>query len=253
METTKICTKCNKEKPISEFNNGKIYHDGKTPSCKLCIKEAKQLYYLKNKNKVLDNVKKYAIYNSVKLNEYRKLYYEQNKDNIKINQKEYRNNNIEQINLTTQKWRKNNPDKIKLSEKKWYENNKDKINIIKKRYIINRKNNDPLFKLTENVRVMIGNSFRRQGYKKTSRTHEILGCSYADFKEYLETKFEVWMSWENKGKYNGELNHGWDIDHVIPLATARTEEELLKLNHFSNLQPLCSKINRDIKKKKLNY
>lgn len=58
------------------------------------------------------------------------------------------------------------------------------------------------------------------------------------------------MNWGNRGKYNGELNHGWDIDHIIPLSSATTEEELLKLNNFNNLQPLCSKVNRDIKKAK---
>ena len=56
------------------------------------------------------------------------------------------------------------------------------------------------------------------------------------------------MSWDNYGKYNGELNHGWDIDHIVPSSSALTEDELVKLNHFSNLQPLCSKTNRDIKK-----
>ena len=59
------------------------------------------------------------------------------------------------------------------------------------------------------------------------------------------------MSWENKGLYNGELNYGWDIDHIIPLDTAKTEEDVIRLNHYSNLQPLCSKINRDIKKNNL--
>jgi hypothetical protein len=61
------------------------------------------------------------------------------------------------------------------------------------------------------------------------------------------------MNWENRGLYNGELNYGWDIDHKIPLSTAETEEEIYKLNHYSNLQPLCSKVNRDIKKDKLEY
>ena len=59
------------------------------------------------------------------------------------------------------------------------------------------------------------------------------------------------MTWENRGKYNGELNFGWDIDHIIPISSATTEEEILKLNHYTNLQPLCSRINRDIKKNKL--
>ena len=59
------------------------------------------------------------------------------------------------------------------------------------------------------------------------------------------------MTWYNYGKYNGELNYGWDIDHIIPISSARSEENIIKLNHYTNLQPLCSKINRDIKKDKL--
>ena len=42
-------------------------------------------------------------------------------------------------------------------------------------------------------------------------------------------------------------NVGWDIDHKIPLYNITTYEEIITLNHYSNLQPLCSKINRDIK------
>lgn len=58
------------------------------------------------------------------------------------------------------------------------------------------------------------------------------------------------MNWENRGLYNGEFNHGWDIDHIIPVSSGLSEDELLKLNHYTNFQPLCSKVNRDIKKNK---
>jgi hypothetical protein len=58
------------------------------------------------------------------------------------------------------------------------------------------------------------------------------------------------MTWDNYGLYNGELNYGWDIDHIIPLSSGKTEDDLINLNHYTNLQPLCSKINRDIKKNK---
>ena len=44
-----------------------------------------------------------------------------------------------------------------------------------------------------------------------------------------------------------------DIDHIIPISTAKTEEEIIKLNHYSNLQPLCSYTNRVIKRDKVNY
>jgi hypothetical protein len=53
--------------------------------------------------------------------------------------------------------------------------------------------------------------------------------------------------------YNKELNYGWDIDHIIPVSSATSEEEVIKLNHYTNLQPLCSKINRNIKKDKLDF
>ena len=78
-----------------------------------------------------------------------------------------------------------------------------------------------------------------------------MGCSFEEFKIYLESKFESWMTWDNKGLYNGDLDYGWDIDHIIPISTAKTEEELIKLNHYSNLQPLCSKTNRDTKRNNL--
>ena len=102
----------------------------------------------------------------------------------------------------------------------------------------------PLFKLKSSIRRTIKNSIKRKNIQKKSKTIEILGCSIKEFKEYLESKFESWMNWENYGIYNGELNYGWDVDHIIPLSSAKSEDELLKLFHYTNLQPLCSKINR---------
>jgi hypothetical protein len=59
------------------------------------------------------------------------------------------------------------------------------------------------------------------------------------------------MSWDNHGLYNGELNYGWDIDHIVPTSSALTESDIVRLNYYTNLKPLCSKINRDIKKDNL--
>jgi hypothetical protein len=91
-------------------------------------------------------------------------------------------------------------------------------------------------------------SIKLNGYTKKSKTYQILGCTFEEFKQHLENKFEPWMNWDNYGKYNGEFNFGWDIDHVIPQSSAKTEDELLQLNHYTNLKPLCSYINRHIKR-----
>jgi hypothetical protein len=147
------------------------------------------------------------------------------------------------LNYTKQE-KETDPEKIK-------KNNKFKKNEYQK----NRKKSDNLYRLKCNFRSYFSNMLKNKGFKKKVKTHEILGCSYIEFKEYLESKFEDWMNWDNYGLYNGTPNYGWDIDHIIPQSSAITEEELLKLNHYSNLQPLCSYINRVVKSnisKKIN-
>ena len=132
--------------------------------------------------------------------------------------------------------------------KNWKKNNRPKLAEYQRNYYKKRKQNDPIFKLRNNIRGLISLSIKNKGLKKNSKTAEILGCTFKEFKEYIESKFQSWMTWDNYGLYNGNKNYGWDIDHIIPHSLAKTEEELLKLNHFSNLQPLCSYINRDVKK-----
>jgi len=61
---------------------------------------------------------------------------------------------------------------------------------------------------------------------------ELVGCDLQTLKEYIEKQFKEGMTWENHGFY------GWHIDHIIPLGTAKTEEEMIKLCHYTNLQPL---------------
>lgn len=144
-------------------------------------------------------------------------------------------------------------DCFKEYNKKYRENNIENNKEYYKEYQKQRKKNDQIFRLTCNIRSRINISLKKNGYKKNTKTHKILGCSFEDFKQHIESQFEDWMNWDNKGLYNGEFNYGWDIDHIIPLSSATTEEELIKLNHYTNLQPLCSKVNRDIKKDNLNY
>jgi hypothetical protein len=172
--------------------------------------------------------------------------YENNKEKLILQNKENKNKKI-----NNKKYRDKNKEKINENQKIYALNNKEKINTYKREYEKNRMEIDPLFKMIKNIRNLIGVSIKRQGFDKNSKTITILGCSFNEFKSYLESKFETWMDWGNKGKYNGELNHGWDIDHIIPISSAITEEDVIRLNHYTNLQPLCSKINRDIKKDNL--
>lgn len=36
---------------------------------------------------------------------------------------------------------------------------------------------------------------------------------------------------------------GFELDHIVPLASAKTEEDVIRLNHFTNLRPMWAKDN----------
>jgi len=184
-----------------------------------------------------------------------KEYYEKNKEKIRDKQREYYEKNKEEIRQRQKK-----------TYKIYYEKNKEKISSVKKIYRSKeefkerkrktekiyhdkRMNSDPLYFLTKKIRIIINRTIKNKNYTKKSRTYQILGCSFEEFKSHIENQFEPWMNWGNYGKYKKDtFNFGWDIDHIVPTSTALTEESIIKLNHYTNLQPLCSKVNRDIKK-----
>jgi endogenous inhibitor of DNA gyrase (YacG/DUF329 family) len=113
-----------------------------------------------------------------------------------------------------------------------------------------RRRTDPLYKLTHNIKSLIYISLFKNGHVKSKRTEQILGCTYIEFRSHLESLFEPWMTWNNYGLYNGSAMYGWDIDHIIPASSAKNESEILLLNHYTNLQPLCSYKNRNVKRNK---
>ena len=201
--------------------------------CKKCLVEKELELFYKGRNECKECRKKIV-----------KEHASKNKDLISENKKEYYLSNKEKIQDRKKISYINNREKNIDISRKYRQENKESIN----KHVKNRLKNDPLFKLKCNLRKRNGRIFKSIGIKKNTKTEQILGCSFVEFKIYLESKFEYWMSYDNHGRYNGEFNYGWDIDHIIPLSTAITEDDLIKLNHYTNLQPLCSKINRDIKK-----
>jgi hypothetical protein len=99
-----------------------------------------------------------------------------------------------------------------------------------------RRQTNSLAKLRANIGSLIANSLANQGYKKTSKSASILGCSFEHFYHHVESQFTASMSWDNRDQ--------WHVDHIIPVSFAQTEQELLLLNHYSNLRPLWSKLNQ---------
>lgn len=255
---TKKCNKCNLDKPVTEYYKDKSKKDGLTTFCIECKSQSNKISHQKNIEKRLVKAKEYREKNKDKIKERDKKYYQNNKQNYSEKAKLYRELNSDKIKENAKIYYQENKDKIMeryfdnretelIRMKNWKKENREKLAEYQRKYYNERRKNNPLFKLQLNIRSLIRLSIKNKGLKKKSKTQQILGCSFEDFKNHLESKFEPWMNWDNYGLYNGEPNYGWDIDHIIPSSSALNEEELLKLNHFSNLQPLCSYINRDVK------
>ena len=148
-----------------------------------------------------------------------------NKNQYKNNKEyfiEYRKENKEK----SKEYYLNNFKKTKEYYKKYHLENKNKRNNNEK----NRKLIDPLYKLSCNIRTLICISIKGNGFTKKSKTCEYLGCSFEEFKKHIENKFSENMNWENRKE--------WHLDHIYPVSLAKDEQHLIKLNHYTNFQPL---------------
>jgi hypothetical protein len=147
-----------------------------------------------------------------------------------IYQKEYRLKNKERKAELDKKYYEDNKEKIAIYKREHYLKNKDKIESYRNEWRNNKLKTDSLFKLTYYTRSLIRKTFKRNGYSKKSKAYEILGCTFDEFKLHLEKQFKEGMNWSNQGE--------WHLDHIYPVSLAKDEKELIRLNHYTNFQPL---------------
>lgn len=206
---TKICSKCKEEKKLCFFGVDKKRRDDLRVHCNDCRKIESSEYRKRNPEKRKETIKKY---------------YENNKEKIKEKDK---------IRLLE------NPEKIRTIKLKSYHKNKTKDEQIDRRrkYRKYKRKTDVKYRLADVVRQRIKDYIRINNITKKNKTFDIVGCTPQFLKEHLEKQFKNEMTWENHGLY------GWHIDHIIPLSSAKNEEELYKLCHYTNLQPLWAKEN----------
>ena len=256
MEATKYCSKCHTRKLASEFYKSKTTSDGLAGYCKECNKKVARAYILAHperakryqtnaKGKYTEKRKEWAkeyrqrpevkakakeryataeykqkaheryLRNKEKLLAYSKAYYAEHKEQAKEYNKEYRTNNADKIR----------------ERKTIYARTSPVAKAQRARYKKHRLERDPVFATKERMRKFLVDSFLRRGYIKNSKSEEIIGCDWPTLTKHL---FKTWQ--DRYGTvYAGEPYH---IDHIIPLSTAKTEEEVQHLCHYTNLQLL---------------
>jgi hypothetical protein len=222
-----VCKECHKE-----FQSKNKWAKFCSRSCSSRVRRAEflkergvsrsSLYFQKNKEKIYGQRRKLR----------------ENPDYVEKQRKyhvEYRNKNIETSLKREAALRIKNKETINASQAKWLKNNRDKRLEHVKRYN-DKKLGTPLGRLETNCRGRIWQAFKNKGFKKNTKTQKMLGCSYEELKCYIEAKFKKGMTWDNYGTL-------WEVDHIVPYYLAKTEEEIISLSHYSNLQPLWAKEN----------
>lgn len=194
------------------------------------------------KNSDIYNVKRkaYRAANPEKIKLYKQNYYQKNKEKIKVKSKNYRLNNKEKYNET---------------RRRYNEKNKKSISI-KRLYKINEKrNSDIVFRIRMDMSSMIRQYLKRKNINKAGKSiTKHLGYTIKELKLHIESQFEPWMTWENRGKYNSKTwddtdtsTWTWQLDHIKPHSEFKylsmEDEDFKECWSLENLRPYPSKQN----------
>lgn len=267
-ETTalKYCVKCKEEISADIVKRSKA--NWKNNNKEYIVSSSKE-YYLKNKERINKVEKKYRDNNKEKINNRRASKKTKNtpiKKEIVIKPKHIklceRCNSEKAIrkycktcgiiiakerkSLSEKKWRLDNPIKFKnrLNESRIKRVANGKLREYEKK----RRATNMNYYLKGLLSKRISMALKSRFTKKSTKTIDLIGCSYDEARCHIENKFQPGMTWENHGRY------GWHIDHIIPISSFDLTdlEQQKKCFHYTNLQPLWWRDNL-IKSNKLNY
>lgn len=157
------------------------------------------------------------------------------KDCAKAKKKEYYLRNSEKEKEYAKNWYRENKTRSINISRKYQKENSDRIRRNKRRRAKERRKEDPRYRAERRVRHRVWKAINRFGAKKKSSTFNIVGCSQWYLFKHIEDQFLEGMSWDNYGE--------WHIDHIVPLASAEKEDDIIRLCHYTNLQPLWAKDN----------
>jgi hypothetical protein len=173
-------------------------------------------YYRRHKELILEKCRQYR---------------NKNREFLAEKSKIYRKNNKEAISESRKKFSQKNAERIANIKKTFYEQNKEKMIRQQIEYQKNRIKTDSKYSIYKMVSSRISKAIRRRGWPKCGPTQAAIGCDFNTLETHLIlSAIRNYGEWFSYQKYH--------IDHIVPLVTAQTIEDLYRLNHFTNLQYL---------------
>lgn len=206
-ETCKECSKCRLSKPFSKFYTDRSKTSGLRSTCKECDlladKGRKRVYHKTTGNYVNNHVPSES--HRQKCREYYKL----------------------------------NKEKRLSKCKAYYLQNKTHINTQKRNYGRARYFSDKAHRLRVNISSQIRMALKGSSYTNKSRVYKVTGLEFPELIAYLYYTLEC-----NYGELASSISlDKIDIDHIVPLCSDYTEEGIIRLNNYTNLQLLTREDN----------
>ena len=184
-------------------------------------------YREKNRDRLKAQQREYYLANKEQINARNKAYYHENKEAVKQAQRKYVERTRRKTSEYQKSWREQNVLYIKQYHKRYYLENREEIIEKSIRY----QQSCPKAKAAKALRRRLYSVIRTKGLY--SGTKDLLGCSFEDFRDYIEAQFKGCMSWDNYGR-------AWNLDHIIPCAAfdLSNPDQVRQCFHFTNIRPL---------------
>ncbi len=151
---------------------------------------------------------------------------------------------LEQSSENYKIYYKNHKREKLLKSRTWEKNNRERRNCYKS----NRRRDNSSLRLHFNISRAISHMLKIGGGKKNNiscLSH--LPYTIEELKQWLESKFESWMNWDNYGVYREGGGRRWNIDHIIPQIKLpyknMTDDNFVSCWALENLRPLDAQLN----------
>lgn len=239
MSESRVCTKCGESKALEHFAPRKDRGDGVlSTQCRTCTNASRNAYRKANPERTKEVQKRCRLNNLEERRERDRKYNAENKERRRLYMKWYRETFPDKIKEASKAWFLANREHALEKSKIHYHANKHKEHVKERARTLKRvrRQTDPVYAMRCRVSRLISIGITSGGYTKKSKTQDILGCTWLEFKSHIERQFLKGMSWDNRSE--------WELDHIVPMSTAKTEQEVFRLNHHTNLRPLWKSENK---------
>lgn len=234
--TEKRCGTCGKIKSLSEFPVEKRRKSGYSSRCLKCRNEYQRAYIEANREKVLENKRRWNKENPEKHRQHNKKYRNTHLEIVSAKDRIWKALNLDKIHAwysansasvkaRNKKWHADNPDKAKQLRRNWMENNREK-----------ERANSRKWKSENPDKVREGLLVRRA--RKLGAGGKITANEWNALKELYSFTCLCCKRQEPEIKLT--------VDHVVPLSVGGT-------NTIDNAQPLCLSCNCSKGTKTIDY